>query len=277
MAAPIIDTHHPTFKTLLDLIAALRGENGCPWDRKQTPASLAVYLIEEMYELVEAINSEDSGGVLEELGDTLFQVLFVAHIYEQQGSFSLENVIGKIVEKMIRRHPHVFGSSEVQNSGQVKEQWRRIKKQEKGTSGSLLDSIPDGMPALMRAYRISERAAGTGFDWDGLKGVMDQAEDEWSEFKAEVGKPDALKSNRDRVAMEFGDVLFSLVNVARLAGIHPESALSQSTRKFVQRFNQMEAMAHEQNRSLDDMSHDEMERLWAAAKIDVLRKNKERG
>jgi len=266
VATPLIDAQRPTFKTLMDLIAALRSDQGCPWDRKQTPASLTVYLVEEIYELVEAIHADDADGTLEELGDVLFQVLFVIYMYAQEDRFSLHQVLERIIDKMIRRHPHVFGSQEVENVDQVKQQWRRIKQQEKGTQDSLLDSIPSGLPALMRAYRLSERAAATGFDWDALEGVMAQAEDEWSEFKAEVDHPGALTVNKAKVTMELGDVLFSLVNVARLAGIHPETALSRSTQKFMRRFKQMEAQAADQGRDLETMSKDEMERLWVAAK-----------
>lgn len=268
MEQPIIDTQNPSIKTLIDLIAALRGEKGCPWDQKQTPASLTVYLIEEMYELVEAINASDMEGALEEIGDVLFQVLFVAFIYQQEGSFTFEQVLDKIIQKMVRRHPHVFGAQKIDNEGQVREQWRRIKQQEKQGQKSLLDSIPSGMPALMRAYRISERAAGTGFDWDTLTGVMAQTEDEWDEFKNEVDGTVDLKNNQNKAAMELGDVLFSLVNVARLAGIHPENALSRSTQKFVRRFKQMERTAALDNRCLEDLSKDEMEKLWQAAKKD---------
>lgn len=268
MVAPLIDIRHPTIQSLINLIEALRGENGCPWDRKQTPSTLTVYLIEEMFELVEAINTNDADGVLEELGDVLFQLLFVAHMYQQDGRFSLEQVLERIIQKMVRRHPHVFGSEKVDNAGEVKEQWRRIKQQEKGSQDSLLDSIPAGMPALMRAYRVSERAAGTGFDWDTLEGVMAQAQEEWSEFKAEVDKPNAIKANKQKITMELGDVLFSLVNVARLAKVHPETALSRSTQKFIRRFKQMETMAAAENHHLEGLSKDEMELLWNKAKDD---------
>lgn len=268
MAASIIDTRHPTIQSLIDLITALRGEKGCPWDRKQTPSTLTVYLIEEMFELVEAINTNDADGVLEELGDVLFQLLFVAHMYQQDGRFSLEQVLDRIIQKMIRRHPHVFGSEKVDSAGDVKEQWRRIKQQEKGEQHSLLDSIPSGMPALMRAFRVSERAAGTGFDWDNLEGVMAQAQEEWDEFRAEVDKPTAMETNKQKITMELGDVFFSLVNVARLAKVHPETALSRSTQKFIRRFKQMESMAADKNHHLEGLSKAEMELLWNKAKND---------
>lgn len=260
-------TDPPTIGALRELIIALRGENGCPWDRKQTPESLSIYVIEEVYELLEAMAADDTDAICEELGDVLFQIFFVAYLYEQQGRFTLETVLACILRKMIRRHPHVFGAEKVENAGEVKQRWREIKLQEKGrTLDSLLDAVPSGMPALMRAYRISERAAGTGFDWSALEGVIAQAESEWSEFKTEVQKADASRGDKTDISMEFGDVLFTLTNVARLAGIHPETALSRSTQKFIRRFKLMEAMAVEQNSSIEKISRDEMERLWQMAK-----------
>jgi tetrapyrrole methylase family protein/MazG family protein len=266
VATPLIDTDNPSFKTLRNLIAALRGEGGCPWDRKQTPSTVTVYLIEEMYELVEAIRNDDAEGVMEELGDVLFQVLFIVYMYQQEGRFSLEQVLDRVIQKMIRRHPHVFSTQKVENCSEVRQQWRRIKQAEKGGQGSLLDSVPSGMPALMRAFRVSERAAGIGFDWDKLDDVMAQAEDEWLEFKQEVDLSDPLKSSGPKAALEFGDVLFSLVNVARFAGIHPETALSGSTGKFIRRFQHMEAAAADRERPLESLSKEQLAYLWGAAK-----------
>lgn len=257
----------PAFKAILELIGALRGPNGCPWDRKQTPASLSVYLIEEVYELIEAINTNDIDAIAEELGDVLFQILFLAYLYHQEGCFELGDVLERNRRKMVRRHPHVFGSDTVEDAEQVKQRWRDIKKQEKPDQQSLLDSVPSGMPALMRAYRISERAAGAGFDWDDLQGVLRQAESEWSEFKTEIDKAAGRGGTAgDEAAMELGDVLFTLVNVARLAKIHPETALQKATDKFSRRFKSMELRAAEKNTSLDQMPRDEMETLWEEAK-----------
>ena len=259
----------PSLDNLIALITALRSENGCPWDRKQTPRSLAVYLIEEAYELVEAVLADDADGVEEELGDVLFQVFFLLVLYQEKGRISFEQVLARNLEKMIRRHPHVFGEDKIDSAAQVKKRWREIKKEEKGDSSkdSLLDSIPAGMPALMRAYRISERAAGTGFDWDDLQGVIAQAESEWAEFKAEIrsAAADGDKTSRN-TAMEFGDILFTLVNVARFARIHPETALAQSTGKFIERFKRMETMAAEKDTVFDRLPRQEMERLWELAK-----------
>ena len=268
MAPPKKLDPSPTVTGVQALIAALRAENGCPWDRKQTPISLSVYLIEETYELVEAIQSDEADAIGEELGDVLFQILFLVHLYEQAGRLSLSDVLARNLEKMIRRHPHVFGNDHAADADQVKRRWREIKQQEKASADtSLMDSVPAGMPALMRAYRISERAAGAGFDWDALQGVIDQTEREWAEFKAELrpaepgGKPD-----RQKAAMEFGDVLFTMVNVARLAGIHPETSLVRSTQKFIQRFRQMEAMAAERRQRIEDVPRDELEQMWERAK-----------
>ena len=267
MVSPIDVIDHPTIESLQKLIATLRGDNGCPWDRKQTPSTLTIYLIEEMFELVEAVEADDTEAIREELGDVLFQVIFIAALYQESGRFSLESALQQNLEKMIRRHPHVFGTEKAESAAQVKKRWRQIKQQEKGQGvHSILDSVPSGLPALMRAFRISERAAGIGFDWADLDGVMAQVESEWAEFKAEIVSAEPVDSNRPNISMEFGDVLFSLVNVARLARIHPETALSRSTRKFMLRFRQMEIKARETGRALEDLSRDEMEQLWIEAK-----------
>jgi MazG family protein len=260
----------PSFSAVLDLIAALRAENGCPWDRKQTPRSSSVYLIEEAYELVDAILCDDDAAIREELGDVLFQVLFLLSLYQQAGRMTVSEVLAQNLKKMIRRHPHVFGAEKMDTAGEVKQRWKEIKRQEKGRSNapaSLLDSVPAGMPGLMRAFRISERAAGAGFEWDHLGEVIEQVESEWAEFKAELhlNQPGA-PVDKGKAAMEFGDVLFSMINVARVAGLHPETALSTSTQKFIDRFRKMEDMAAEKNTRLEDLPREEMEDLWRTVK-----------
>jgi tetrapyrrole methylase family protein/MazG family protein len=168
---------------------------------------------------------------------------------------------------MVRRHPHVFGDDQVENAEQVKDRWREIKRKEKNHQGSLMDSVPSGLPALMRAYRISERAAGIGFDWEDVQGVMDQVESEWSEFKHEMDDPENKTTDKDSpAALEFGDVLFTLVNVARMAGFHPETALQRSTAKFVDRFKSMEDEAARIGGGLASIPRNEMERLWEKVK-----------
>jgi tetrapyrrole methylase family protein/MazG family protein len=267
MAGEMTADSNAHFDALLHLIAKLRAEDGCPWDRKQTPHTLTAYLIEEMYELVEAITADDTDAICEELGDVLFQILFLATLYQEQRRFALAEALDRIRQKMIRRHPHVFGSEKVDSADQVKQRWRQIKKRENGNSQSLLATIPTGMPALMRAYRISERAAGIGFDWEDLPSVLAQAELEWCEFKDEINIAAASSNGQnDDVAMEFGDVLFTMVNVARLAGVHPERSLIRSIQKFIGRFQQMESMAAKQGRDLDTFSRDGLEKMWQRVK-----------
>lgn len=261
-------------QALGNIIETLRGENGCPWDKKQTPESICLYLIEEAHELLDAIESKAPGEICEELGDVLFQVLFIARFFEEKGLFSIETAARKTIEKMIRRHPHVFGEVSLIDAEEVRQQWHDIKKQEKNgqeARGSILDAVPRSLPALMRAYRISERAARTGFDWDDIGGVMEKAEEEWREFRAELDKSedgDAAGEHRDqeKTAMEFGDVLFTLVNVARFARVHPEAALARATLKFEDRFHHLERMAAESGRDIDAVPREEKERLWKEAK-----------
>jgi MazG family protein len=248
------------------LVACLLGENGCPWDRKQTPESLAVYLVEEVFELVDAIESEDPSAVCEEIGDVLFQLVFVARLFEQSGRFTMTDVIDRNAEKMIRRHPHVFSDATETTPEGVRQRWGEIKKAEKsaGRSGeSIFDSVPSRLPALLRAYRLSERAAQIGFDWEDLAGVMAKVEEEWKEFTAavEAGPEDGRASE-----MELGDLFFTLANVARLARIHPERSLSRAVRKFERRFREMEKMAVESGRRIDEVPRPEMESLWEEAK-----------
>jgi len=253
---------------LTALIETLRGANGCPWDRKQTPRSIVLYLIEEVFELAEAIELGNSNAVLEELGDVLFQVLFIIVLFNEKTCFNLDEVIRTNIAKMILRHPHVFGDSSAQTVDAIKKQWYAIKRAEKGPQpdASVLDSVPEGLPALMRASRISERAADTGFDWDDLKGVMCKAEEEWREFQAELDDEKQTPATRERALLEFGDLMFTLVNVARFARIHPETALRAATQKFEKRFKTMEKMLVQKNSNLDSLSRAEIDRLWENAK-----------
>jgi len=250
-------------KRLMELVKTLRGENGCPWDKTQSSRTMAVYLLEEVYELVDAIESGNPDDICEELGDVLFHIFFVANLYEEKGLFDAGDVAGLVTEKMIRRHPHVFGSEKAENAGEVRKRWHTIKMNEKShlKNGSLLDSIPGGLPALMRAYRISERAARTGFDWDNIESVMQKTEEEWSEFQCALNK-----KNKADISVEFGDILFTLVNVARFAAIHPETALKDSIKKFETRFRQMEKSLAESGRNFDSVSRSEFDTLWEEVK-----------
>ena len=254
---------------IIALIQRLRGEDGCPWDQKQTPQSLAVYLIEEMYELVDAVASGNAHAVCEELGDVVFQVLFMAEIFSESGSFDLDTVVQHNIEKMIRRHPHVFGEKKVISTAAIRENWHAIKKEEQKANhrapSSVLDSIPASLPALMRSYRVSERAARTGFDWNDLTEVMAKVEEEWEEFKMAVQQI-RDEDSRHMAAVEFGDIIFTLSNVARFVGFHPETALTAAINKFEQRFRHMEQAFNNQGRELESASREEMDRAWETAK-----------
>ncbi|MCB2145772.1 MAG: nucleoside triphosphate pyrophosphohydrolase [Deltaproteobacteria bacterium] len=251
------------------LIETLRGKNGCPWDKKQTPETMARYLVEEVYELVDAIISKDAAAICEEAGDVLFQLLFVINLFRESGTFGLTDVVEKNIEKMIRRHPHVFGDVTAKTPEKVSENWDKIKLEEKGAGRhSVLGSIPQSLPALLRASMVSERAAKTGFDWDDISGVMAKTMEEWGEFSTEVNHPDG-GSGSDTAAMEFGDILFTMVNVARFARIHPETALIRSIQKFEKRFNYMEEKAIEAGRDIDNLPLREMHNLWDEAKNKV--------
>jgi MazG family protein len=252
-----------SFETLIELIEMLRGDNGCPWDKKQTPKSIAVYLIEEIFELFDAIAADNPEEICEELGDVLFQIFFIARLYQEKGRFSIKDVARLNAEKMTRRHPHVFGKENAQTTETIRERWHEIKMKEKkrvpGTS--ILDTVPVRLPALMRAYRISERAARTGFDWPDLSGVLQKVEEEWSELKSAL-----TKNDKDQTALEFGDFLFTLMNVARFVRVHPEMALAEAIKKFESRFQNMEKAVSEQGRTLDSLTLEEMDLLWEKAK-----------
>ncbi|MCX5881049.1 MAG: nucleoside triphosphate pyrophosphohydrolase [Deltaproteobacteria bacterium] len=273
MESPPVTPDLKDISALIRLIEQLRGGNGCPWDRKQTPRTLAVYLIEEVYELVDAIESKSPEDVCEELGDVLFQILFMAHLYQKAGHFDLRDVASRNTRKMIRRHPHVFGQETAVTSEEVRQRWHTIKMTEKNhvENTGLLDSVPSGLPALIRAYRISERAARAGFDWKTISGVMEKVEEEWAEFKSEVDKipqsgPLQDSKAQEKLSLEFGDVLFTLVNVARFAKLHPETSLADSTRKFEKRFRHMEQAIAQNSQQFNAVSYTELNNLWEKAK-----------
>jgi MazG family protein len=270
LADPVKTGQSAPVARLEALIETLRGEKVCPWDKKQTPDTMARYLVEEVYELVDAIISKDSTAVCEEAGDVLFQLLFVVNLFRESGQFSLSDVVEKNVEKMIRRHPHVFGDVTAETPAAVSENWEKIKRKEKGDGGchSVLDSIPPSLPALLRASKVSERAAKTGFDWDDISGVMAKTMEEWDEFSTEINNP-VCTSGSDKAAMEFGDILFTMVNVARFACIHPETALIRSIQKFEKRFTYMEEKSFQAGRDIVSLSMQEMHNLWDEAKQKV--------
>ena len=244
---------------LFRLVKTLRGENGCPWDKKQTPESVAIYLIEEVYELVDAIESGNSEQIREELGDVLFHIVFMARMFEERKEFDLSRVARTITGKMIRRHPHVFGETEVNSSAEVVQNWHKIKLNEKkdNKKQSLLDSIPAKLPALMRAYRVSDRVANSGFE------ITEIDENLIDPGVVADGLQAALKNHDSRLASRhIGDLIFTLVNIARLAEIHPESALAGSVKIFEARFKKVEELISGAQQMIDEISVDEKKRIW---------------
>ena len=247
---------------LASLMARLRGPEGCPWDRKQTLQNLKVYLIDEAYEVLQAIDAGDPQLLCEELGDLLFQIVFIARLAQEDGSFDLEKVIQGIHEKMIRRHPHVFGHATASTPQEVLSQWDAIKKTEgKPAPTSALSGVPDGLPALYRAYRLGLKAAKVGFDWSGPQEVM-------AKVKEEMGELDQALQGEDteEASQELGDLLFALANLARHLGREPEGVLRQANQKFERRFRLVENCLREQGSSPREATLEEMEGLWVKAK-----------
>lgn len=252
---------------LVRIIERLRGPDGCPWDREQSARSMVRFLIEEAYELADAVASGQAGHVCEELGDVLFHILFITQMHSEEGQFDLEQVCREISAKMIRRHPHVFGSVRVADSAEVVRNWQEIKRGEKDADrrSSALDAVPAGLPGLMRAYAVSERAARVRFDWQDLSGVLVKLQEELTEFTDAVGRNDAAQA-----ALEFGDILFTMVNAARFAGIHPETALTAAVQKFERRFRRMEDVVADSGGDLASMPQAEKDRIWEAVKSEEL-------
>lgn len=251
------------FSVLRGIIARLRDpETGCPWDLKQTHTSLKEYLLEETYELFEAIDNEDDEEMATELGDVLLQVLLHAQIGEDEGMFTIEDVIESTSAKMVRRHPHVFGDASAETAEDVKANWQEIKAAEKGNKEKrVLDGIPKGQPAVMEAYDLQKRAAKEGFDWPDKAGVLGKVKEEWAEFLAETESGRA-----DRLREEFGDVLFTLINAARFWDIHPEEALQAVNRKFRRRFGFVEDQVRQSGRSFSTFTLKELDEFWDLAK-----------
>ncbi len=258
-----------TIAPVLEVIRTLRGENGCPWDRVQTPETLWKCLAEEVYELEEGLAKNDLDNICEELGDVLFLVLFIMEILHVSGEIPFSKVVDTVTRKMIRRHPHVYGESRVADEQELYKQWEQIKAAEKGQNPSeeppsALDNVPQGMPGLLRAMKVSKAAVKEGFDWENISGVLGQVSEEIREFK------EASKTGTKEDAMlEFGDILFSLVNVARFAGFHPEMALQQSTAKFEKRFRLMEKLLRKEGLVLKSLSQEEKDRFWNRAKQEI--------
>lgn len=250
------DPRTEAFKRLLDIMDELRLK--CPWDKKQTFETLRCLTIEETYELTDAILENKPDDMRGELGDLMLHLVFYSKIADEQHLFNITDVLNGICEKLIRRHPHIFSTTHVENAEDVKVNWEKIKLKE--GNRSVLGGVPQSLPAMVKAYRIQDKAHGVGFDWDDPNQVWDKVEEEMEEFKAEMNKDSEKKEE------EFGDLMFALINYARHNGIHPEDALEKTNKKFIRRFKYIEESARAQGRSIAELNLDEMEDLWQKAK-----------
>jgi len=244
---------------VIDILDRLRVE--CPWDRKQTNLSLRPNTIEEVYELADALMADDDANIRKELGDVLLHVLFYSRIGEEKEAFDIVDVCDALNAKLIFRHPHVFGQVKADDAETVVQNWEQLKLKEKGGNKTVLAGVPGALPALVKAFRIQEKVAHVGFDWECKEQVWDKVKEEIAEFEAEAGKADA-----DRMEAEMGDVFFALVNAARLYGITPENALERTNRKFTRRFNYLEEKVRESGRNIKDLTLAEMDAIWEEAK-----------
>jgi XTP/dITP diphosphohydrolase len=247
------------FGRLLDVLDTLREK--CPWDRKQTNESLRPNTIEETYELCDALINNDTMNICKELGDVLLHVCFYAKIGSEQEQFDIADVCNKLCDKLIYRHPHVYGDSVAENAGDVVKSWEQLKLKEKDGNKTLLSGVPASLPSLIKAYRIQDKARNVGFDWEEKEDVWHKVKEEFEEYQTEIDKMD-----QEKATDEFGDLMFSLVNAARLYHINPDNALERTNQKFIRRFNYVEQKTLQQGRSLKDMTLEEMDTLWNEAK-----------
>lgn len=257
----MMDPRLEAFKRLLEIMDELREK--CPWDRKQTLDSLRHLTLEETYELSDAIMKKDLDGIKKELGDLMLHIVFYAKIGAERNAFDMQSVLEDINEKLVRRHPHIYGDVEVASADEVKDNWEKIKMGEGRESA--LEGVPHSLPALVKAYRIQEKASGVGFDWEKPNQVWEKVMEEVNEFKKEVENAEN-DSDRQRLELEFGDLIFALVNYARFLDINPEDALERTNRKFIRRFQYLEKNARQIGKSLHQMSLDEMDVFWNKAK-----------
>ena len=253
-----VPEHPEKFDTLVNIIARLRGPDGCPWDREQTHASLRANLLSECYEVLEALDSGNADKLCEELGDLLLQIVLHAQIARDESDFEIGDVVKSISEKLVRRHPHIFGSVKVKDAADVMHNWEDLKKDEREEGVSMLAGVPKEMPALAYAYEISRRAVRVGFEWQDLEGVIDKLAEEVREIN------DA--GTHDQKAREFGDLLFTLVNVARWQGIDAEAALRDANKKFYLRFSRMEELCRQRRLEFKELSFEQWDELWEEVK-----------
>jgi len=251
------------FGDFLDVLDTLRKK--CPWDRKQTNESLRPNTIEEVYELCDALIAEDNENICKELGDVLLHVAFYAKIGEEKGEFDLAEVCEKLTKKLIFRHPHIYGDVHADTPDQVSQNWEKIKQREKDGNKSVLGGVPSALPALIKANRIQEKVRNVGFDWEKREQVWDKVKEEIAEVESEI-KSGASDYNMKNVEAEFGDLIFAIINAARLYGVDPENALEHTNRKFIHRFNHIEQKLKETGRTFSDVSLKEMDEIWEDAK-----------
>ena len=249
---------------LVAIMQRLRGPKGCPWDKEQSMESLIPFIVEEAYEVIGAIDAKSPEMLKEELGDLLFQIIFMCQLAREKGDFDIEDVMALSAEKMIRRHPHVFGKTKAKTSKDVLKHWSRIKKEEKDGKKrkGYLSDIPEHLPALLKAHKVTEKAAEAGFDWSDIKEVFEKVEEEIAEFKAEL-----KKGNIQRMEAEFGDLIFALVNVGRFIEINPEEALRKTIARFITRFHYIEDKLIKKGKALHNASIEEMENFWKESKL----------
>jgi MazG family protein len=251
-----------SFDQLVELMTTLRGPQGCPWDRKQSLATLKPFVIEESYEVVDAIDRDDRAGLAEELGDFLLQAVFIAEIMREEGSFDIYDSITAIHDKLVRRHPHVFGDAQADDAEQVLVNWEKLKNEErKAENKSVLAGVPQTLPALLRASRLTEKAARVGFDWRRTADVFDKLQEEIGEVQEAIDSEEQTK-----VHDEIGDLLFTIANIARKLNVNAEEALQSTNRKFTRRFETMERSVRESGRNLDQLTLEQMDELWDEAK-----------
>ena len=255
------------FKRLLIIMDELRAK--CPWDKKQTFDSLRVNTIEETYELCDAIMKKDTKEIKKELGDVLLHIVFYSKIASETNDFDIADVCNSLCDKLIFRHPHVFGEGNAKSAGEVEQSWEQIKQKEKDGNKSVLAGVPDALPALIKCYRIQDKARNVGFDWKEKEDIWHKVEEELNEFKDEVHA-----MNQEKMEEEFGDLIFSMINAARLYKINPENALERCNRKFIRRFNHIEKRTKEENKELSQLSLEEMDAYWDEAKR-IERENKQ--
>ena len=251
-----------SFVALIDLIRTLRGPNGCPWDRKQTPADVKSYLVEELYEVLEAIDRGDKEHLQEEVGDLLFMILFLTNLYEENNTFTLKEALDGIIKKMIHRHPHVFGDTRAETVEEIRSNWQTLKEKEGKPPGkSLLGSIPAHLPSLYQAFRMTLKASKVGFDWENAAQVLDKVREEIDELEQELAGAD-----RERKEHEIGDLLFSIANLSRHLDIEPEQALRTCNEKFFRRFSYVEQQLQSKGKTPREATLAEMDALWEEAK-----------